>query len=162
MRSARFPASFGAVSRAQLRSGLVAGAVGAAATAGALLGIGLRLRTPARPFNAIASHLVGPSAIGMWSFHPIVTVVGLALHLILCCACGVVFVYVIDHVDQPRWMVAAEVAFGALIVSLANARLVGTGLAALLSMGDLIVCDVVLAVALALGIRLASPTIDQR
>jgi hypothetical protein len=144
------------VSRAQLRAGLVSGIIGAAATAGALLGVGRRLRTPARPFNAIAAHLLGPDAQGVWAFEARITLTGLLVHLAMCCLCGVAFSAARDRFRGPGWVMAFGITAVALVLSLLSGSLMGTGLSALLSLGDLVLVYAVLAVALAIGVQFAS------
>jgi len=122
-----------------------------------MLGIGLRLHTPARLFNAVASHVFGASTVGIWMFDFGVTVFGVMLHVLLCAGAGIVFVVVRSRVKRPAWIVGAGVAASGMVVSLANGHLLGTGLAVLLSFGDLLVCYTVLGASLVIGARLAPP-----
>src|ERR1044071_9734816 len=72
-----------AVNRVDLRVGIAAGLLGATATSGALIAIGSRAATVARPFNAIAGHVLGVRGSDAFGFVPRITITGIALHVIL-------------------------------------------------------------------------------
>lgn len=134
--------------------GIATGLVAAAATGGALVGLGLRFGTPARPFNALAAYLLGPAVQALWQFS-IVTVVGLLVHVVVSCLCGLAFVALVERSGggELGWAILVSVVtFG---VSWLVAAWLGIGLATLLAIGDRLVLAVVLAASLPLGMRLA-------
>src|SRR5689334_12907078 len=51
------------VRRHWVEAGITTGIIAAAATAGALMGFGIRFGTPLRPFNTIAAELLGSRAV---------------------------------------------------------------------------------------------------
>jgi hypothetical protein len=128
--------------------------IAASATAGTLLGFGIHLGTPARPFNAIAALALGPGAQAVYGFSPLPTLLGILLHVAAMIAWGVVYELL---VARTRGYLTASlvVAVAALTALLLPSRLFGVGPAALLSIGNLVALSVVLAVALPLGMRLA-------
>lgn len=134
--------------------GIATGLVAAAATGGALVGIGLRFGTPARLFNALAAYLLGPGVQALWRFS-IVTVAGVLVHLVVSIVCGLAFVALVDRSGGGEIGWAILVAVVAFLLSWLVAALFGLGLATLLAFGDRLVLAVVLAVALPLGMRLA-------
>jgi hypothetical protein len=141
-----------------LTLGILSGAVAGAATAGALLGFGVQQGTPARPFNAVASLLLGDRADAIWGFHPVVTLVGVLTHLALTLAWGLLFARL------ARGMRGLRLAGMALFVTvvafavdmLIGTRLVGANVSNVLVPAQVIALHVVLGVALAVGMRLAT------
>ena len=136
-------------------AGITSGVLAASATAGALVGYGLRLGSPARPFNAIAAMLLGPSAQAAQSFTPAATTLGVVLHVAAMIGWGLVYVALFARSGRHPVGWAIAVAAAALVATLLITRFFGVGLAALLPTGNLIALAVVLATALPLGMRLA-------
>lgn len=140
-----------------LRAGLAVGTLAASATAGALIGFGLRQGTPLRPFNAVARLVLGARAEGVWGFDPLVTLTGVALHVTVMLAWGLLCVRL---AGGRRGL--ARAAFGVAVALLALAvdlfvveRLLGAGVSGVLSTLQVIVVHVLLALALVVGMRLA-------
>jgi hypothetical protein len=144
------------VPRTFLQRSIIAGLVAAAGTAGALAGVGIRLGTPARPFNAIATYLLSGNTAGVLDFHPGITIIGLTVHTVVSIGLAVAALLLRDQGHLRSAVAAVLVAAVAFGASIAMARWGGQGLAALLVMGDLLVVHLVLAVALALGLWLAA------
>ena len=139
--------------RDDLRKGGAAGFLAATATAGALVAIGMRTGDAARPFNAIAAHLVGGLRADVVGFVPGVTIAGIALHFVLTTALGVLVAAIVGRRLAPGWLTAMAAALLAGLVSVGIARRGGYSLAQLLSVGDLLLFYTTLAVSLAIGIR---------
>lgn len=138
--------------------GLLTGTLAAAATAGALLGFGIQQGMPARPFNAIASLILGDRAAGIWGFHPVVTVVGVLLHAAVSLGWGVLFARLVGGMRGWRLIIAAAaVAAAALAVNvLVVTRILGANVSDVLAPPRVISLHVVLGIALAMGMRLAT------
>jgi hypothetical protein len=136
---------------------LYAGLVSFAAVAGLLLGIGRRAGTPWRPLNAAAELLIGARADGVWNFQQGVTPMGCLVVLVLSMMAGFVAACVTISRRTPYILLASAVV--ALAGYSLHLHVVATrspgGLVALLSIGELRALYVTLAVALAVGIRLA-------
>ena len=128
----------------------------ASATAGAVLRVGIRDGTPARPFNAMASSFVGASAAQTWGFAA-VTLVGVAAHVLAMIAWAIVAEWLVERRIATRWVAAGVVAAAWLASSTAIGRFAGNGLAEVVDLGDRVTIALVLALALALGMRLAFP-----
>ena len=138
--------------------GILTGALAAAATAGTLLGFGLRQGTPARPFNAVASLLLGDAAHGIWGFHPVVTVVGVIVLVALALVWGMLFARLAGKLRGLRLAgLALVVAAAALAVNLLIAsRLSGASVSDALAPAQFVALHVVFGAALAVGMRLAT------
>ncbi len=128
----------------------------ASATAGVLLRIGMRDGTPARPFNAIASVFLGASAAQTWGFAG-VTLVGVAAHVAVMIAWALAAEWVVERGVATRWVAAGVVALAWLALSTAIGRIDGNGLSAVVDLGDRVTIALVLAITLAIGMRLAFP-----
>jgi hypothetical protein len=141
-----------------LAQGILTGALAAAATAGALLGFGIQQGTPARPFNAVASLLLGDRAYGIWGFHLVVTVVGVIVLVALTLGWGVLFARLAGGMRGLRLagtalvVAAAALAVDVLIVT----QLGGANVSDALAPAQVIALHVVLGVALGVGMRLAT------
>ena len=137
--------------------GPVTGIIAAAATGGALLGFGVRAGTPSRPFNGIATLVLGDQARGVWGYVGTVTVTGILLHVAIMTGWGMLFVAL--SARRRGWQVpalAAAVSSVAWLVSKAVVlRQMGAGMSSVLGSGQLVLLHVVLAVALVLGMRFA-------
>ena len=133
----------------------------ASATAGALVGFGLRQGTPSRPFNATARLLLGDRAEGVWGFVPSVTMTGVALHVTAMLVWGLIYVRVSrGHRGVARVAIAVAVAAAALLVDLLVVeRALHAGVSGVLTPLQVAAVHVVLAASLAVGMRLASPPV---
>lgn len=141
-----------------LAHGVLTGAVAAAATAGALLGFGLRQGTPARPFNALAGLVLGDRAGGIWGFDSVVTVTGVLVHVAVTLGWGLLFARFARGMRGLRLVVAALVAaLAALAVDAVLAgRVLGVNVSDALAPAQVVAVHLVLGVALAVGMRLAT------
>lgn len=143
------------MNRPDLRVGIPAGILAATATAGALIAIGARASTPARPFNIIAGHVVGAARADAYDFVPAVTITGVAVHVVLTTLAALAVAVVVRRRIAPAWLSALAITTLSALVSVGIARRGGSSLARLLAIGDLLTFYVILAVALVVGIRLA-------
>jgi hypothetical protein len=143
------------VNRDDLRVGVSAGILAATATAGALIAIGNRASTPARPFNMIAGHLTGSESGDVYGFTLADTLTGVAIHIVLCVIAGIAVAFVARRRLAPAWAAALLISTLAALVSVGIARRGGVSLARLLAIGDLLLFYLVLAIALVVGTRLA-------
>jgi hypothetical protein len=149
------PNFFLAVNRVDLRVGISSGLLASTATTGALIAIGARAATIARPFNAIAGHLLGVQRSDAFGFVPGVTLVGVALHVLLVTLAGVAVTVVARRRFAPAWAAATSLALLSALVSVGIARRGDSSLASVLPLGDLILFYLLLAVTLTIGTRLA-------
>ena len=139
-----------------IQRGLAAGVIAAAALAGLLVGIGRRAGTALRPLNATAHVVLGTRADDVWGFHGVVTIVGCLVVLAMSVVAGIVAARLAPSHRTYRVLVAAAgVALVGYLLHLYVAARTSGGLSALLSIGELRALYVTLAVALALGMRLA-------
>lgn len=143
------------MNRDDLRDGLATGIIAATATSGALIAIGRRASTAARPFNTIAGHLVGARRADAFGFIPAVTITGIALHLLLVTMAGVAVVIIARRRFAPVWLASLIITLLAAFASIGIARRGGMSLATLLTTGDLLLFYVTLAISLAVGTRFA-------
>jgi hypothetical protein len=148
---------FGAVNPDELRSGAAAGFLASAATAGTLIAIGRRIATASRPFNIIASHVVGSRAAGAFGFVPLITISGVVLHIVITTLLGMVTLSIVRRRLLSLWQTSAGLSLLSALISIGIARRGGASLAALFPTGDLLVYYIVLAAGLILGIRFALP-----
>ena len=143
------------MNRVDIRVGLSAGLITATATAGALIAIGRRSATVARPFNVIAGHLLGVQKSDAYGFVPAITIPGVAIHVLLTTLAAIAVVVVARRRFAPAWLASVAVAALSALVSVGIARRDGASLARVLPMGDLVLVYLIFAAALTLGIRLA-------
>lgn len=143
------------MTRPDLRVGISAGLLAATASSGALIAIGSRVATVARPFNAIAGHVLGSRRSDVFAFVPGVTIAGIALHVVLLTLAGLVVAFVVRRRMVPGWVASAALATLSALISVGIARRGGSSLARVLPVGDLILFYMVVAVSLGVGIRLA-------
>ena len=140
------------VSARPITPAVVVGGVAVAATTGALVAVGHRLGSTGLPFASIAGvpfHQAASSAR--------MVTTGLVLHAV------VIFVWSLICVQLARALARRDLAAGVVAASQFTFSWViawssGSGLASVLALGDRIVYAVVLAGALAVGMRLAFPT----
>jgi hypothetical protein len=143
------------VNRADFRVGVSAGLLAATATAGALIVMGSRSATAARPFNAIAGHLLGVQKSDAFGFVAGITIPGVFLHVLLTTFAAVAIVITTRRRIASAWLAAFAVPALAALVSIGIARRGGSSLARVLPLGDLVLFYIILAASLLLGIRLA-------
>ncbi|HET6679906.1 MAG TPA: hypothetical protein VFG84_01785 [Gemmatimonadaceae bacterium] len=148
----------------RVRQGMAAGSVAAAATAGALVGFGIRGRPASRPFMEAGRALLGHDAILTASSGAIVLGAGILLHIVAMLVLGVCFSLVAAGLRGVRLLLAASV-FSALVF-VAVHRLLPLPPAPGLMTGwptpRLVIIYVTLALALTAGMRLARPTVHGR
>ena len=138
--------------------GVYAGVVAAAATTGTLIGFGRARGEAWHPLNAVGHLLLGYRARLMDRFDPLVTPVGIALHVLCVVIWGVLFAVVAGRLRGWR-LAGAAAALGAAALVIDTRLLpdrLDPGFSSLLSGPELIAVYAVLAVALAIGVRLAS------
>ena len=143
------------MNRVDLRVGISAGLLTATASAGALVVMGSRAATMARPFNTIAAHVLGASRSDALGFVPSITLTGIVVHVLLMTLAGVVVAVVARRRIVPAWTAALALSLLSLLVSIGMARRGGASLARVLPLGDLLVFHLIVAVSLTIGIRLA-------
>jgi hypothetical protein len=141
-----------------LTQGVLTGALAAAATAGALLGFGIQQGTPARPFNVLAALLLGDRAGGIWGFHPVVTVIGVFVHVAVSLGWGLLFARLAGGLRGLRLAGAVlVVTIAALAVDVfVVGRLLGVNVSDVLAPAQVIALHGVLGVTLGVGMRLAT------
>jgi hypothetical protein len=145
----------GRFGNSDLRAGVSAGLLSATATSGALIAIGSRAATVARPFNAIAGHVLGVRRSDAYDFVPLVTITGIALHVVLLTLAGIVIAFVARRRIAPGWLAATALATLSALVSVGVATRGGSSLARVLPVGDLVLFYMMVAISLGVGIRLA-------
>ena len=133
-----------------------AGIVAWAATLGVLVGFGRARGAALQPLNSIAHPFFGTRALLMQGFDWAITPAALLLHLALFVVSGVIFALIATRLRGFR-LVGAAVAY-ALVIWLVNRVMLPTmfssGLAQVLSRWEIGVFYFVMALALALGVRL--------
>jgi hypothetical protein len=141
----------------RVREGVWAGLIAAAGTAGALIGFGAGRGAPARPLNSIAHLLVGSRAQATPAFDPILTSIGLLLHVGSLLLWGLVFAYIAARISGWRLGVAS-VLFSAVIFVIdlfVLPRRLSPGFQLTLSWGEVIATYLVMATLLWLGLSFA-------
>jgi hypothetical protein len=149
------PACFPLVNRDDIRVGISTGLLAATASGGALVAIGSRTATVAWPFNAIAGHLLGSARSGAYGFVAGVTLTGIAIHVILITLAGVAVSILVRRGIASGWLASSVIAMLGALISIGIARRGGSSLARVLPLGDLLLFYLLLAMSLAVGIRLA-------
>lgn len=140
--------------RERIATGIRLAAVVAAAIAGALVGLGARAGTPARPFNTLAVPVLGARALSAWDAEPRVTLVAAATLVAGALVWALLFSLVAGTLRGVRLVVIAlAFGIGASFVVALVARVVGG--TEPLARGVLVVCAIVVAAALALGMGVA-------
>lgn len=148
--------------------GVRAGATGAAAGWGALIGFGLRQGMPARPFNALAALVLGERARGVWGFDVTASTLGAMLLFATCVAIGIALSALLDvgegH-EETFWRRHARLTAFALALALLAAVLVlivrhapdviGPPPGSALAFGQGVVAIILVSMAIASGMRLA-------
>lgn len=145
------------VFRTRIRTGFHAGLLAAAATGGALLAFGMGLSRPWLPFNLAAHVVLGGRASLVTGVHPLVTPVGVLVHVAAIMIWGILFA---GLVGWRGWRVTASAAaiFGATVFLL-NTRLfpvaLRPGYESVLSGTQMLFLHVTLVVMLVIGTRIA-------
>lgn len=134
--------------------GITTGLIPSAATAGMLLGFGMRLGAAARVFEALG--LVLARVAGTRASTPVVaTALGVLLQLSATLACGIAYASLIEneHDHHIAWAIAlgAAMAAAAFII----VRTFGGSIALVLTPGNLVALGVVIAITLPIGMRFA-------
>lgn len=145
------------MNRDEVISGARAGLLAAASTAGALVALGGRSATAARPFNILASHLLGPAAADVFGFVPWITLVGLAIHVVLSALVGVFIIGIVCRRLAPLWLATTGTVVLCALLSTGIARRGGLSLAELFPLGDVLVYYLILGLSLGIGIRFSLP-----
>ena len=135
--------------------GITSGIVAASATAGALVGFGIRLGTPALAFNATSAIVLGQRALALHGAGGLPTAVGGLVHVAAMLACGLAYVSLVTLTRGHAISWAVFVSAAATAMSWFVARQFGVGPAAVLPLGNLLMLGVVLVGALMVGMRLA-------
>jgi hypothetical protein len=130
------------------------GSIAAAATTGALIGIGRRAGNAGFPFAATAAVLFhrtpSSAAIGL-------VFLGLVLHVVLSFAWAAAFLWLTDGPDRRDLVAAGTVALSQFAIGWVVASMTVTGIASVIPLGDRLVLAVVMAGALVTGMRFARP-----
>ena len=141
----------------RLSTGARAGVVAWAATTGAVLGFGLRHGSATRPFADAGGYVLAAVANVTGITGTAGALFGIALHLAWSMVLGVCFTFVAGALRGPR-LVLAAVAFAlllwALLTRVVPATQPATGVLSL-SAPQLLLLHLLLAVGLALGMRVA-------
>jgi len=145
------------VNRNELKHGAAAGLLAGASTTGALIALGMRTNTASKPFNVIASHLLGPLASNATGLVSAITVLGVAVHLLVTAVISLLVLRIVRHRLLPLWLATATTSLLFGLVSVGIARRGGQSLAQLFPMGDVVVYHLILGLSLAAGIRFADP-----
>jgi hypothetical protein len=139
-----------------VEAGITTGLIAAAATAGALMGFGIRFGTPLRPFNTIAATVLGAVAFAAGNAPSVVTVIGVAVHVAACLAWALAYSWVVDRTGGHEWLWGVAMACVAFLVTSIVARVLDVGLGTLLSVPQRVVLAVAFAITLPSGMRLAN------
>ena len=156
--AASFPRVPTRFSRQRLRTGLQVGLIAAAATAGVAFGYGRRERGGFRPFAAVGRHLSGGSFRTGALADFLSTMLGLAFHVALIVAWGVLFALIAARLrGWLRVLAACAVGAVAYAVHAALPPLLRPGYD-VMALRPQIAVHIALALALAVGMRIAEPS----
>ena len=136
--------------RTRLVTGITAGSIPAGATAGMLIGYGIRLGHPTRVFEAI-----GGVAGAMTSTPRAAALVGFVVHVALMLTCGVLYAALIGKSGDNRFAWAIAIGAAAAAIAFIVARTFGGSIALALTPGNLVTLGVVIAITLPIGMRFA-------
>jgi len=142
---------FCVVQRPRLVTGITAGSIPAGATAGMLIGYGIRLGHPTRVFEAIG----GVAGAIMTSTPRAAALAGFAVHVALMLACGVLYAALIGKSGDNRFAWAIAIGAAAAAIAFIVARTFGGSIALVLTPGNLVSLGVVIAITLPIGMRFA-------
>ena len=150
--------------RDRLLLGVWIGLIAAAATAGALVGFGWVRGTPVQPLNTLAHIVVGSRAFHVRNVDPLVTTMGMGVHVISLVVWGVLFSLARARARGMRLWATALVF--AVLVAVFDFLVVpdrlSPGFDAMLTRGELIVLYALLAVALAGSVVILSERSERR
>jgi hypothetical protein len=138
-----------AVQRGLIVTGITAGVVPASATAGMLLGYGIRGGSPARVFAAIGALIVG-SRGGAFP-----TLLGVIMHVALMILCGVLYTALTNGARENPFAWAIAIGAGVAAITFVLVRAFGGSIALVLTPGNLVAVGVVIALTLPVGMRFA-------
>jgi hypothetical protein len=139
--------------RDRLLLGVWIGLIAAAATAGALVGFGWVRGTPVQPLNTLAHIVVGSRAFHVRNIDPVVTTMGMAVHVLSIVVWGLLFSLALARARGIRLWATALI-FAAVVAVLDLVVVpdrLSPGFDAMLTRGELIVLYGVMAVAMALA-----------
>lgn len=125
------------------------GSIAAAATSGALVGMGRRLGAPGAAFAAIGALFVRGGDV------PPAIVAGVIMHVVASVLWTFVFLRLVAKFQGRIERSAILVAAMQLVVSWVIARLSGRGIATVVPFGDRVVLALCLAISLVVGMRFA-------
>jgi hypothetical protein len=150
--------------RDRLLLGVWIGLIAAAATAGALVGFGWVRGTPVQPLNTLAHMVVGSRAFHVRSVDPLVTTMGMAVHVLSLVIWGLLFSLALAHARGIRLWATALVfaALVAVVDFIVVPDRLSPGFDAMLTRGELIVLYGLLAIALAGSVVILSERSDRR
>jgi hypothetical protein len=138
--------------RDRLLRGVWIGLVAAAATAGALVGFGWVRGAPLQPLNTIAHVLLGSRAFYVREAHPLVTPLGLGVHVLSLILWGVLFSVAAGR-RRGAWLWVGAVLFAVAVAAidflLLPARL-SPGFETVITRGEIIVIYALMAATMAL------------
>jgi hypothetical protein len=150
----RCAACFGDVRAPTIPASVFIGSIAAAATTGALIGIGRRAGNAGFPFAATAAVLFhrmpSSAAIGL-------VFVGLVLHVVLSFAWAAAFLWLAGGPVRRDVIAAGTIALAQFAFGWVVAAITGSGIASVIPLGDRIVLGLVMAGALVTGMRFARP-----
>lgn len=137
--------------RDRLLLGVWIGLVAAAATAGALVGFGWVRGAPVQPLNTVAHLLVGSRAFYVLDVHPVVTSVGVLVHVVSLVAWGMLFSLALGRA-HGAWAWAIAFVFAGMVAVVDFVVLperFSPGFETVLTRGEAVVIYGVMAVAMA-------------
>lgn len=141
--------------RDRLLRGVWIGLVAAAATAGALVGFGWVRGAPLQPLNTIAHVLLGSRAFYVREAHPLVTPLGLGVHVLSLILWGVLFSVAVGR-RRGAWLWAGAVLFAVAVAAvdflLLPARL-SPGFETVITRGEIIVVYALMAATMGMAAR---------
>lgn len=147
------------VLRERVRRGLVAGVIAAAATAGALLGLGRAHGATFTLLNDAAHVLIGERARLVESAHGVVTILAMLVHVAVVLVWSVLFALLAGSLRGWRLVLAALV-FTAAVVAIDLWLLPASmrpGFETAMSVSELVLLYGILAASLAFGVRESRP-----
>ena len=127
---------------------ITVGLVPASATAGMLLGYGLRGGGAGRAFAALGSLFFSQS-------NHAATVLGVVLHVVVMLACGVLYASLVNEARESRFAWAIAIGGGVAAILFLRARSVGGSIALVLTPANLIALGAITALTLPIGMRFA-------
>ena len=136
--------------------GIIVGGITAAATTGALIGIGRRLGSAGIPFAAISAALFHRTAAGGEAG---LVFTGIVLHVTVMFVLAFVCLWLVERLELSPVIAALLVALAEFGLSWLVAWSRGADMATILPLGDRIVLALVTVIALVVGMRFALPSL---